>query len=101
VSTAFHGSCAQFAQLRARYTARLADTRRALAVTTDPSAAGEVTHRLKGSAPMYGFDAVGEAAAAVEARLRAGDNVSSALSPLLRAIDGALSPPSLREDPQR
>jgi hypothetical protein len=50
---------------------------------------------------MYGFDAVGEAAAAVEARLRAGDNVSSALSPLLRAIDGALSPPSLREDPQR
>jgi HPt (histidine-containing phosphotransfer) domain-containing protein len=100
VSGAFHDSDAQFAQLRARYTARLAQTRRTLAVTTDRGPAREVTHRLKGSAPMYGFGAVGEAAAVVEARLRAGDNVPSALSPLLCAIDDALSLRPHPEGPQ-
>lgn len=91
MTSAFDGSDAQLTALRARYTARLAETRRALAVATDPAPAREVAHRLKGSAAMYGFGAIGAAAAAAEARLRAGDKVPSALPPLLAAIDEALA----------
>ena len=56
---------------------------------TDADVALRLAHRLKGSAGSYGFPALGEVAAGVEARLRADAcaDLSAALAPLLQSID--------------
>jgi len=92
VSVAFDWSDEKLVALRGRFAARLAETRRALA--EDAAPAGEVAHRLKGTAAMYGYGAVGAAARETEVRLRAGANSAAAVRPLLAAIDVALTRPT-------
>lgn len=91
MSGTFDWSDPQLCALRARFAARLVETRRTLAASADPAPAREAAHRLKGSAPMYGFDALGAAAAQTEAQLRAGGSVASALPALLAALDDAVT----------
>jgi HPt (histidine-containing phosphotransfer) domain-containing protein len=71
----------QFAELRTRYVQSLPDKRaalgnawRAFASAPDERAAIELqalAHRLAGSAPAYGFEAIGEAAHVVDALVNA------------------------------
>lgn len=80
--------------------AKLAELGRALEEPMSGEAARALAHRLRGTAATYGFSAVSEACAAIEARLEAGDHdgAMAAFAALTRGEAGSPST-ARRTDP--